>query len=203
MRRRVFNVKYIFYDTETTGLSSTDEVIQFAAFVVENNKIVESKSFYCYTQKSIHPGAAAVSGITKEVLMQKSNGRYFEDYWNEWSTKDESDICWIAYSKNNFDAEKINATLSNNGSVSYDFGKQVPDLISAKGRCYFDLYTYRTGEVKGKRKLINEAERLGFTLEGLQNTYSKMYSRNVSLHDASFDAFVLMCVVSKLNLLKG
>lgn len=62
--------RVIVFDTETTGLTSNDEVVQIAA--IEYVKGVKTRTFSVYLRPSVplNPEAAAVNGLTDEFLRE-------------------------------------------------------------------------------------------------------------------------------------
>lgn len=63
--------EFIVLDTETTGISNLDEVIQVAGFKVQNYEITDTFQRYIIPKVPIHPQALAIHGITKRFLDER------------------------------------------------------------------------------------------------------------------------------------
>lgn len=66
------NMRYLFYDTETTGLSwAFDQILQFAAIVTDEKfEVLEELDLRCRLQRHVlpSPGAMAVTGIGPKAI---------------------------------------------------------------------------------------------------------------------------------------
>jgi DNA polymerase-3 subunit epsilon/exodeoxyribonuclease X len=66
--------KIIFFDTETTGANSDDEIIEVGAIVEDlDGNILEHYDELCSAKKLIHPEAMATHGIRNEDIEGKPN----------------------------------------------------------------------------------------------------------------------------------
>ncbi|MCF0109841.1 MAG: topoisomerase DNA-binding C4 zinc finger domain-containing protein [Erysipelotrichaceae bacterium] len=63
--------KFVFFDLETTGLSSDDEVIEISALKVVNGKIVEEFDTLVNPGMPIPDEASMVNGITDDMVKDK------------------------------------------------------------------------------------------------------------------------------------
>lgn len=99
------STKIVVYDTETTGLTKSDEVIQFSAIVMNDTLYTESLvNFYCNTQVPISTGAFSTHGIDKARLFQLSEKKVFEDNWLEFiESLRGNNIIWVSWSQGGFD----------------------------------------------------------------------------------------------------
>ena len=105
-------MKYLIMDTETTGLGSRDEVIQFSGILVnEEFKMSKLYNWYCETSVPITKEAAATHGLNANLLHVLSHGYTFED---NWLTMEEllntPDITFIGWNVS-FDIRLINQTF--------------------------------------------------------------------------------------------
>ena len=75
--QELMNGNYVFLDTETTGTTLSDQVINMA---FTNNKAEVEYSEYYKPDRKMNPEATAVSGITDEFLADKKT---FKDSWND------------------------------------------------------------------------------------------------------------------------
>jgi DNA polymerase III epsilon subunit-like protein len=64
-------IKYVLFDTETTGIKEEDRIIQIGAMIVENNGKVEVFDELCNTILPIKLEAMAVHGITPDLIENK------------------------------------------------------------------------------------------------------------------------------------
>lgn len=64
------NGRVIAFDTETTGLTSNDEVVQIAAIEYVNGKRSRTFSKYIRPSVPLNPEAASVNGLTDEFLCE-------------------------------------------------------------------------------------------------------------------------------------
>lgn len=60
--------RVVVFDTETTGISSDDEIIQFAAAEYVNGELCRTLNLYAIPTCLIHPEAEAVHHITMQYL---------------------------------------------------------------------------------------------------------------------------------------
>ncbi|WP_406535429.1 PolC-type DNA polymerase III [Methanobrevibacter sp.] len=69
---RVFTIRKIFFDTETSGLDFiNDRIIEFAMIVVENGSIIDSYDEFINIGKPISQKITDITGITNERLRTK------------------------------------------------------------------------------------------------------------------------------------
>ena len=190
-------MKYVFYDTETTGLTKRDEVIQFGAVIADENlKIMGKVSFYCYTQVPVKDAAYKVHGINGKRLYELSGGQTFEDCFLNMPLFKETDIVWVSYSTNGFDERMVNNTLTNNGLEKYDFGTEEKYFGQfTAGRHWFDACHAVANRCNGGkiRKLSQLVEMYG--VAGKEEYHKKLFEYSASFHDATYDAFMLWAVI--------
>ena len=81
--------RIVFLDTETTGLDFNNNQILQLSYIICDSKlnIVNSKNFYLDVDAEIEEGASAIHKITKEKIIELSQGRKFNDvafeiYWD-------------------------------------------------------------------------------------------------------------------------
>lgn len=197
-------MNYLVFDTETTGLSNSDEVIQFSGLLLnEQLKLKKLVNFYCYTAIPINPKASSVNRLTPKKLLKYSGGRTFEDYFLNCQDFHQPDLTWIGYNVK-FDIGKVNGTLTNNGLPAYDFGSGVVRLGSAtEGRHYFDLMNSLAMKNKGiKQKLSVVAESLHYSQQQLDSMYSKFlqlagHESNLKYHDSLYDSLITWLLLTE------
>lgn len=195
---------YAVFDVETTGLSNSDEVIQFACIVVGPQFNIERViNFYCYTQHPISSRALEIHGITKELLWQLSGGKTFEDQLDEIDSLTKmKDLIWIDYSTSRFDCRLVNQTLENNGLPGLNFGTPVSTLDVDSGVHTFSiLHAMANSYFYGKpRKLMQAASVLPMELTSIEKIFRKYFIEGSNnriykefpkcWHNAEYDAFV-------------
>lgn len=84
-------MKYIIADTETSSVNAnTAEMYTFGAFSIETNSkglldfdTIKGIHRYFNTDKEVPGDAAAVNGLSRKILLEKSKGDYLEDCVNE------------------------------------------------------------------------------------------------------------------------
>ena len=195
--------KYIFYDVETTGLTNSDEVVQFGAFVTDKDmRLKQQYSFYCYTQVAMSEGASNVTGLTKEKIYHLSGGKTFEDNFLQLPfVKSNKNNIWVSYSSAGFDERLVNQTLEHNGLKRMRFGSKTLNIHGdGHSSCVYNaMEAMRVQLFSGKRAKLSEAcARSGLTEEQLDRMFKKTVpTGEVQFHDALYDAFALWAVVYK------
>lgn len=193
-------MNYVIFDTETTGLGSKDEVLQFCG-VVTNAKLEvrDVINFYCYSQVETSAEAERLHGLTPEFLWRASGGKALEDQVEKYLREvvRMSDVTWVEYSSNGFDRRKINQTLKQNGAATINFGESIAMAGRAQGVYNFSLYNaLRCYCFGGKScKLSQAVATLPYSEEKIDSMYVAAMKHfncmgNGKFHDASYDAFV-------------
>lgn len=196
-------MKYFIFDTEDTGLGTKDEVVQFSGFLVDEEcRLQRLYNFYCYPLVEFQQKAQQVTGLNKEILMELSKGRFFEEQFYEYKTLlNEKNITWVGYNVS-FDTRLINQTLKANGYPVHNFGRKVGTLANDYGTYNFDVLdviasTYN----KGIRLKLGAAvdKYCSKTLEQIQKEYVKImqYAKinsEITFHNAIFDAYATYCL---------
>lgn len=199
-------MKYIIFDTETTGLGREDEVIQFSCIIAGDNLATNTFcNFYCYTQHPINSEAFNVHKISKEKLREWSDGKTFEDNWIEYCKLFEGDdVTWIDWSLHGFDQRMINQTLVNNGLAPYFNFERVSDFkLCQKGKHSFNLMGALCKKL-GRRsiKLADAAALLPYNNQALNDLYERMIrilmpkmNGVYGFHHADYDAFITYVIL--------
>lgn len=179
---------YVLFDVETTGLTSTDEIIQFSAFIFDNPdfKILKSVvDFYCFTTIPIKKDAEKVHGITPKNLIKWSNKKFFEEQFLPLVKDLGPDVTWVNYSNTMFDLRMVNQTLQNANLPAMDFGTRVYDFSETKGIHHLDLMTMMARKLNGNSRAISLVNALKKTKGFNQKTLDMMYD-NVNKKVESF-----------------
>lgn len=201
------SIELFFYDTEGTGLTERDEVIQIAGFVTDihlNLKRIVNE--YCFTNRAISPGAYAVHRIDREILLERSKGIFLEEQLRKDPIFYESrNIIFIAYNDKH-DKGAINSTLGNNnaqrltwGTKIYTFDKYIPN-----GRYNLDAYQLLRNIYNGGRDISLEGimrQKSGVEFSYIQKLYNLLTEKagvsNIvsGPHDALFDSFMMFWLI--------
>ena len=200
-------MKYFFWDTETTGLGFSDEVLQLGGVIVnEEFKIEEVVNFFCDTTHPISPKAAAVNHLDFETVHKLSGGKTFEDNWIKLAEKLGDEVCWIGWNES-FDRRMVNQTLKKVGLPLYNFGVSVQNLRMVEGVCHYDLMR-GVSRIKGSgrsMKLMNAATSyLKLPFSSIDAMYVKNIAKfdgEVGAHHADYDAF--LCYLLFVSVLYG
>lgn len=189
-------MKYFFWDTETTGLGFSDEVLQVGGILVDekfgNPKVI---NFFCDTACPINPKAAAVNHLTFELVHKLSRGKTFEDSWVELTKMLGDDVCWIGWNES-FDRRMVNQTLKKVGLAPYNFGNTIKDLSKADGVCNYDLMrgVCRVKNNGKAMKLMNAVTSfLSISVGEIDQIYEKnlkKFDMETGAHHADYDAFL-------------
>lgn len=105
------NYRLVVFDTETTGLSGTDEIIELSCCVCDNegsplHTEEESFSSFVFTTKKIHPRAAATHGIDNEKLKNQPPFKVAIKNMFDWTRRyvdDTQTVVLVAYNGDVFD----------------------------------------------------------------------------------------------------
>lgn len=193
--------KYVVFDVETTGLTSRDEVIQFAGFILDENLHATSVvNFYSDTQAQISANAFNVHHLSKAKIHQLSEGKFFEDNWL--SLIDElrqHQVVWVDWSRGCFDERLINQTLVNNGLPDYfHFPVETTREACLKNRIsIFNLMSALCHKLgRSSLKLEAAANTLPYSKEQINRAYDIIFNivpncdSETRYHNALYDAFV-------------
>lgn len=199
-------MKYLIFDTETTGLHSQDEVIQFSGLILDNNlKLKRGYNWYCDTPHEINKDAAAVHGITKKMLHDLSGGKVFEDRWFTMLNGIDmtEGITFVGWNVD-FDKRLINQTLNNNGLDEFDFGRKVTTLRNSPDVYFFDLMKAVANLMVGRDRLKLEQASKMISMDEvtLKKRYSRLASKftNVAekdFYNALYDTYVTYEIFSE------
>lgn len=208
-------MEYVLFDVETTGLSSHDEIIQFAALVFEDSfdSLKGIEDFYCMSTARISAGAMKVHGITPGKLIKWSDKKFFEDQFRTFYDTLGKDVTWVCYSNTLFDLRMINQTLKHANLDELEFGNRVYDFSSTSGAHHLDLMGYASQKLRGNArplKLQNALKMLdGFDQDEMNAAYVNLNTavdqiRPVNrelekmYHNARYDTFAMWYLLNKL-----
>lgn len=194
-------MQYIVFDTETTGLSASDEVVQFAGLLLDEKlDLVNIINFYCQTQVALSPGASEITHLDGKLLHTLSGGKFFEDYYCSVPVFRFPDLVWIGYNVS-FDCRMINNTLTNNGLPLHNFGNKIVNLDRTEGIYNFDVMQLVAAGNNGiKKKLADAANGLPHSQDELEQMFQKLLRltgspAEICFHNALYDAMVTWLVL--------
>ena len=199
---------FTIFDTETTGLTSKDEVIQLSALLVRetteeeknarrlagkkvsNLSLMKFYEYYCDTQQTIEPKAQQVHGIDKALLHEKSGGKTFEDIFIPFTKNVKNDIvqdnhssgttnCRVAHNSA-FDKRLVNQTLQHNGLPAFDFGKEIALIRDEARDTNFCLMKGVMSVGDGKRRKLMEVLGQIYSEETVKKSFS-LFANNCNL----------------------
>ena len=126
-----FDDNFVILDTETTGLSESDEIVELSVVSCTGEELYHS---YYYPNKEVDPGASRVNHLTRSKL--EGNPRFTKEEWIK--IKEIVNGKRICGHNISFDERLICQTLSKNGdkeeidSVHECFKDQIDTKVVAK-----------------------------------------------------------------------
>ena len=200
----------IIFDTETNGLSSTNDIIQIAYYIVDSdNNIIETpKSFYIKFRKNNPNGDAyKINGISEELLNQE--GEEFEiaitQFYNDLENCDEVIGHNIA-----FDIKMINSNIKKYKISLFDKNNdKIENLFTNKKIvCTQKLYTefLKPIDLEIKKKSPTEKP----ISKKLVNMYFNFFDKHIiNAHnalsdvDATFECYKILTENKYKNILSA
>lgn len=161
------------FDTETTGLEVQNDYIVQLCLIKFNSKTfetVDTRNWYIKPSGdfNIDPGAQEVTGISKEMILEK--GVLLKDIWND-ALKFIGDCDMLSYNGNHFDIPMLYHNLKRE-KLSFDFGS----------RKFYDSYAFEK-----KRASLK-----------LGDVYKRYYGKEFeNAHDALYDVHATIEVFKK------
>ncbi len=171
-------IKYILFDTETTGNQAEDRIIQVGAMVVDAKGGVEVYDELCSSEVAIKVEAMEVHGITPDVIEGKagfSSTRFFQD------------LAGLNQEQNFLIAHNISFDLGMLQKEGFENRMKLIDTLRCSKHLFPDsnyhrlqYFRYSLGLYKEEQK---EADKYGITIKA---------------HDAIGDVLVMKLFLSKL-----
>lgn len=199
-------MNYVIFDTEGTGVTSKDDIIQ-STFLLLNSELnpIKMYSFYSYTYVRCHPEAYKVHGLSPDFLYKASKGKAFEDYFFELDFLRMKDLIWIAYNAP-FDVRMVNGVLKNNRARPYNFGTPIKSLDRDSGVHYFDLMKAMDSlSNRSYSKKLMEVVADNFSnMDELYATYNKLLASHKlnsssEFHNSDFDVFCTWALLKRFG----
>jgi DNA polymerase-3 subunit epsilon len=200
-------MKYIIADTETSGLNtSTAEMYSFGAFSVETapdgtldmNTLKAVHRFF-NTDNEVPADAAAVHGLSRAMLLCKSNGDYLEDCYNEITDFVYSPDAYLVGYNTSFDQKIIVNNFAKAG-LNLPKWRGVIDVMNEQ-----KVLLKGTGYDKIRIKLTKASDlilrdKCGYSVDKL-NAVFDLFKRtcgitdaDVSYHSALYDSFKTLMI---------
>jgi len=171
-------IKYVLFDTETTGNQGEDRIIQIGAMVIDARGGVEVYDELCSSEVEIKIEAMEVHNITPELLEGKGNFK---------STKFYRDLTSLNSSKNYLIAHNIKFDLGMLEKEGFENNMQLIDTLRCSKHLFPDspyhrlqYFRYSLGLYKDE---IREAQKHNIVIKA---------------HDAIGDVLVMKLLLSKL-----
>lgn len=202
-------MQYIIFDTETTGLTNNDEIIQFACMYLDDKfRLKGMDDFYCMPTSNISPGAMAVHHLDLDSVRRLSHEKFFEENFYALKKKFERDCTFINYSSSLFDFRLVNQSLTKAQLPEFDFGEKVLALDdNASGFYKYDLMSgiARIKGIRGGKIKLENALKLvpNYNEQDLKLKYMNLCkmleskglapvsNNDTMFHNARFDTFCM------------
>ena len=191
-------MKYVIYDTETTGLNGFDEVVQLAYIVLDENFfILDANNAYFYPTCRMNKKAESVNGLSLELLAELSGGATFDEFVKTdkyFSQVPYEPLCFVAYNAK-FDTGKVNGTLDKFGvpRVYFGNGNIANNLLSINDTYSLCMQNTVTRINGGRIKLFAAVEQYVTDpnkIDDMADSIAKqfnVFTRGNSYHDAFYD----------------
>lgn len=174
--------KYIFLDTETSGLDPCEDRICQLSYLITNEEldILDSKNFYFYLSE-VDNGASRVHGLTPSVLRELSGGKVFKDF----SQEIKKDL-------------KDNTIICHNVDFDLSFLEQEFKRIGVEDKIYEDCFCTMQAYTNILKlphpyyhhkypKLEETIYYLGIERKQIKDVINRSFKSSSGFHDARFD----------------
>lgn len=176
MRKKM--IKYVLFDTETTGNQEEDRIIQIGAMVVGSKGSVEVYDELCSSDVPIKIEAMEVHNITPEIIEGKGNLQ---------TTKFYHDLSHLNSEKNYLIAHNIKFDLGMLEKEGFVNKMKVIDTFRCSKHLYPDANYHRLQYFRYALELYKE-----------EANEAKKYDITIKAHDAIGDVLVMKLLLSKL-----
>lgn len=175
-------MKYIFLDTETSGLDPyEDRICQLSYMVTDSDlNILNAKNFYFYLEH-VDRGASRVHGLTPSILKELSGGKVFRDFAEE-IKKDLEDSIVVCHNVE-FDLNFLNQEFKRI-SLECELFK---DCFCTMG-VYTDILKIPHPYYHFKYPKLEEViDYLNIPNARIEDVIDKSFEKSTGFHDARFD----------------
>lgn len=171
-------IKYIIFDTETTGLTKKDRIIQIGAMVLDNHKNITIYDELCSTDVKINFQAMKVHGITEEMIRNKKKFQYTNFY---------RDVIKLNSSKNYIIAHNINYDIRMLEKENFTNKMQQIDTLACARHFFPKVDSHKLQSLRFSLKLDKKEE-----------DESKKYNIKIEAHNAIGDVLMTKLLLSKI-----
>ncbi len=172
--------KYILFDTETTGNTSEDKVIQFGAMIVDVKADIEVYDELCSCDVDIKIEAMEVHNIIPSMLNDKPLAV---------NTKFYTRLIELNNKSNYLIAHNINFDLNMIKKEGFENNLQLIDTLRCAKHLYPNLPFHRLQYLRYALDLYQD-----------EKSEAKKYNMEIKAHDALGDVLVMKLFLSKLVL---
>ena len=172
--------KYILFDTETTGNTKEDKIIQFGAMIVDAKVQIEVYDELCYCDVDIKIEAMEIHNITPNMLNDKPLAI---------ETKFYTRLTELNNKSNYLIAHNINFDLDMIKKEGFQNNLQLIDTLRCAKHLYTDLPFHRLQYLRYALDLYKD-----------EKNEAKKYNMEIKAHDALGDVLVMKLFLSQLVL---
>ncbi|HCQ91643.1 MAG TPA: 3'-5' exonuclease [Clostridium sp.] len=185
-------MKMIFFDTETTGITPGN-ICQLSYIVVDTGvkpAKTEGKNVF-FAVEYVEPEAEEVHGFSAEDLYQLSNGKYFEDSYEEFVNDFLSADILIGHNVN-FDIKFLCHELE------YCDIEYAPKNVFCTMNYYKNICKFINNRGGIKNPKLEEVIRfLGIERSQIRDKAKELFEGSGSYHDARFDTAATYLIVTE------
>ena len=183
-------MKLLFFDTETTNIKP-GSICQLSYILVDSSLKPQKtigKNFF-FTVEEMSPEAEAVHGFSLEKLYELSEGKYFEDSFEDFM-KDFIQADVVIGHNVSFDIKFLKHELEGIGEIyepkrlfcTMNYYKNVCRILNPRGE-------YKNPRLEEVVKFLNITDEL------INSTASKLFEGSGNYHDARFDTAATYLIV--------
>lgn len=183
-------MKLLFFDTETTNIKP-GSICQLSYILVDSSVKPQKtigKNFF-FTVEEMSPEAEAVHGFSLEKLYSLSEGKYFEDNFEDFM-KDFIQADVVIGHNVSFDIKFLKHELEGIGEIyepkrlfcTMNYYKNVCRILNPRGE-------YKNPRLEEVVKFLNITDEL------INSTASKLFEGSGNYHDARFDTAATYLIV--------
>lgn len=171
-------IKYVLFDTETTGNAEEDRIIQFGAIIVDGKQNIECFDELCYSDIPIKLEAMEIHNITPDMIKEKPKATETEFY---------KKLEELNTPKNYLIAHNIDFDLGMIEKEGFESNMKIIDTLRCARHLFEELPYHRLQYLRYALDIYKieqeEANKLNITIKA---------------HDAIGDVLVMKLFLSKL-----
>lgn len=182
-------MRMVYLDFETTGLSTTrSEIIEVGFIIVDNGKM-EYFNDYCLCEGEISAGAVKAHGISRGKLEFLAKGQYFEDLYPAMA-KYMQDAAWVGHNILKYDIPLLHSQTDRLGLERLRPAQVIDTLPEVR-------------EFTKKKSICTETHtlefayqflplRLGYDTKQLDRSFADLFQKQGAAHSALYDSYMVM-----------